>query len=209
VSESSNHLSAFSLEQYLEGTLPSAESAEARTHLESCGRCSAELDSCRNLFVLLGNLPRYAPSPLFADAVMARVQLTPQEGPVAAWIRRLIPTTRRGWLVLGTMVTAPATPIVALITLMLVQPLVTPAALLQWGSLRAESLAQASFSWLTSQTLGIGAWDRVAPIVASLQNIPASALAGALALISVAIPLSAWGLVKLTRTPGARVTYAS
>jgi hypothetical protein len=209
VSESSNHLSAIELEQLAEDALSAAEAVEARLHLSVCARCSREVDTYKNLFSLLGQLPRLAPSPAFADAVMARVHLAPRESAVTAWLRRLIPTTRRGWLLLGTIVTAPATPILALIAWMLVQPLVTPSNLWQWTQLRAQSISQASIAWLADQAVNIGSWNWVAALYSTLQSVPTSAIAGVTVLTSIAIPLSAWGLLKLIRTPGDSVTYAN
>ena len=209
MSETGNHLTAMSLEQFAEGTLPPADLERVRSHLEVCEVCSREVDSYRNLFALLGQLPRFAPSPEFADLVMARVRIAPRESPIVAWLRRLIPTTRRGWILLGTAVTAPVTPFIALIAWLLFTPLVTPAAVGQWLLLRAQSFVQTAIAWLGEQATAIASWDAILAIYTTLRAVPTEALAGAIALISIAVPLSAWGLVRLMRTPGDRVTYAN
>jgi hypothetical protein len=209
VSESSKHLSAIELEQMAEEGLSPAETADAQGHLASCRQCAGELDSYRQLYRMLGGLPRFAPSPGFSEHVMARVEIASRESIVAAWLRRLIPTTKRGWLLLGTIVTAPATPVLALFSWILLQPLVTPSALVQWVLLRIQATTQASVAWLAEQATGIWSWEMLATTYSTMQAVPASALAGVFAMISVCIPLSAWGLLKLTRTPGARVTYAN
>jgi hypothetical protein len=197
------------LEQLAEEALSAAEAAEARGHLESCRRCAGELDSYRGLYMMLSGLPRFAPSPGFSEQVMARVQIAPKESILTAWLRRLVPTTRRGWLLLGTIVTAPTTPVLALFGWILLQPLVTPSALVQWVLLRIQATTQASVAWLSEQATSAWSWELLATTYTALQAIPSSALAGGFALVSICIPLSAWGLLKLTRTPGARVTYAN
>ncbi len=209
MSEPSKHLSALELEQLAEDALSSGEAAQARSHLEACRRCAGELDSYRGLYLMLGAMPRFAPSPGFSEQVMARVRIAPQESLITAWLRRLIPTTKRGWLLLGTIVTAPSTPVLALFGWILLQPLVTPTALFQWIMLRIQSTTQAFGAWVGEQAAGAWSWELLDFAYSFLQAIPTGALTGAFALISICIPLSAWGLLKLTRTPGARVTYAN
>jgi hypothetical protein len=209
VSEPSAHLTAENLEQLAEGILPEREAADARTHIESCGRCASELDVYRQLFMMLGDLPRFAPSPAFADAVMTRVRLAPRESPMAAWLRRLVPSTRRGWVLLGTIVTAPVTPFIALAAWLMVQPLVTPTLLWQWLQIRAQAMGESSVSWFLQQTFGPGVPEWTQTLYSILQAIPGSAFGIAAAVLAIGIPLSAWGLHRLTRLPVSRVTYAN
>jgi hypothetical protein len=209
VSESSSHLEPLILEQFAEGTLPAAKLEEARKHLDSCRRCAHELEAHRSLFAVLSDLPRFAPSPAFAEQVMARVQIGRAEAPLFAWLRRLAPTTRSGWLLLGTVVTAPVTPFLALIALVLVQPLVTPSVLWQWVQLRTQGITQGSIAWLTERLFGVGGWEAVAVAYSAVDAIPASAVLGLFVTVTVGIPLSVWGLVKLTRTPNVSVKYAN
>jgi hypothetical protein len=209
VPASSAHLTAETLEQLAEGSLPSVEAAGARTHLDVCGRCAAELEAFQSLFAMLGTLPRFAPSAVFADGVMARVQLATQESRVMALLRRLLPTTRRGWAMISVAVTAPVMPIIALVLWVLTQPLISPATVTQWGLLRIQSAAQTAFAWLIDGTLGSGLFGWAETSYATIQTVPGSALGGLAALIAIAIPLSGWGLVRLTRTPVESVTYAN
>ncbi len=209
VSESSSHLAPLSLEQLAEGILPAAELGDARKHLDACQRCALEFDSYRNLFALMGDLQRFAPSPAFAEQVMARVRIIPAENPLVAWLRRLAPTTRKGWILLGTVVTAPVTPFLALIGLVLVQPLVTPSLLWQWLQLRTQGVTQGSVAWLTERVFGVGGWEAVAIAYSAVDAVPTSAILGLFVTIAVGIPLSVWGLLKLTRTPNASVKYAN
>ncbi|MEX0912726.1 MAG: hypothetical protein WD031_04785, partial [Gemmatimonadota bacterium] len=153
---SSAHLKSELLEQLAEDSLPRGELAEARSHLEACRRCSAEFEAFQSLFAALGELPRYAPASGFEDAVMARVQIAPQESHVLAWLKRLMPSSRRGWAMVSVAAAAPAIPIIAMIAWLLSQPLLSPLTLWQWGVLRTQSISQATFAWLVDQTIGSG-----------------------------------------------------
>jgi anti-sigma factor RsiW len=203
------HPSSLILEQLAEGTLSPSEARAAEAHLEGCGRCSAEMESHQHLFAMLGELPRFEPSLSFSDAVMARVNIQPQESYAVAWLRRLIPRTRRGWVLLGAAVTSPTLPILALLAWIVSQPLLSPATLWQWGSLRTQSMAQAAIAGLVEVTAGAGLASMGDAIYSTLQSIPASALGGVVAVLAVAIPLSGWGLVRLTRIPDGSTTYVS
>lgn len=158
---------------------------------------------------MLGELPRFAPSPVFADAVMARVQITAHESRALALLRRLIPTTRRGWAFISVAVTAPAVPLVALVLWLLTQPLLSPATVTQWALLRIQSTAQTGSAWLLDRAFGSNLFGWAETSYATIQTVPDSALGGAIALLAVAMPLSVWGLIRLTRTPGGNVTYAN
>jgi anti-sigma factor RsiW len=209
VSARSAHLSELILEQLAEGSLPEGEAATARAHVETCDRCSAELNAYRALFAVLGELPRFAPSPAFADAVMARVRIAPQEHPWFAWLRRLAPRTGRAWALLGVLATAPALPIIALFAWLLTQPLLTPAVLGEWTLMRTQAAAQALFAGLLEGVHAWGVVGQIESVYAALRAVPAEALGGAVLFLGLAMPLSAWGLIRLTRTPMRRVTHAN
>lgn len=208
VPDATAHLSALTLERLAEGDLGGNEADAARVHLATCSRCTAELEAFGTLFTLLQGLPRYAPSPAFADAVMARVQIAPRESRLMVYLRRLLPTTRRGWLLLATILAAPATPFIAFAVWLLFQPLVSPATLWQWTQLRLEGAAQAAAGWVIEHINTTGReWLEVVQTTA--QGVPDTALSGAIAVMAVAIPLSAWALVRLTRSPSQRVFHAN
>ena len=197
------------LEQLAEESLPAAEVSSARAHLAACMRCTAELEAYEALFARLGQLSRYAPSPAFADAVMARVQIAPAESPAMAWLRRFVPTTRRGWMMIGSAVIAPALPILALILLLMTQPLVTATTLWQWIMLRTQSMSQAGFAWLFDRATTSGIYSWMETGFTAAQSLSMSVLGLALVFVAIAIPLSGWGLVRLTRTPMGSVNHAN
>lgn len=206
--EEKSHLSAMSLEQLAEGILRGAEADAARAHLASCSRCTAELEGYGQLFRMLSQLPRFAPSPVFAGAVMARVQITPRESRLAIWLRRLVPRSRGGWILAATAVLAPAAPVIALLAWLLFNPLVTPAAIWGWSRIRLEAGAQTALAWVIER-FEATAQNALALVYSLVEAVPNDALGGAAIVMAVAIPLSAWALVRLTRTPSGKITYAN
>jgi len=209
LSTPSPHLDRITLEELAEGSLPPARSAEAGAHIETCARCAGELEGYRALFELLGEIPRFAPSFDFTEAVMARVQIAPRTSRVAEWLWRRAPATRRGWALLGVMIVAPVTPILALAVLVLTQPLVSPSSLWQWGTMRAQSAGQSAMALALEQMPSTGFFGLAEILYATLQAVPSDALHAALVLLAIGIPLSGWGMVRLIRTPEGSVSHAN
>lgn len=204
-----NHVDALKLEQLAEKSLPPGEAAVVQAHLDQCARCSAEYSAVAHLIGMLTELPRFAPSPAFANAVMARVRTAPAESTALAWLRRIAPHTRRGWVLVATASVAPAIPLLALVLWLISQPLLTPAALWQWTLTEAQAAGQAGAGWLLDQAINSGILALGESLVASLLTMPTSTVGGFLTFFGLAIPLSAWGLVHLTRTPVGRKHHAS
>jgi len=69
------HPSAERLQAFLDGDLSKSASAGTEEHLESCARCSSELDGWRLLFSKLGELEPSRPVEGFHDRVMAAVAI--------------------------------------------------------------------------------------------------------------------------------------
>lgn len=91
---SHQHLGAETLQALLEDGLPQGERRAAEEHLASCARCSAELDAWKVLFRDLAELPPLAPSPAFAERVMAGVE-RPEGLSLAARVRGWLGTSTR------------------------------------------------------------------------------------------------------------------
>lgn len=72
---SKSHLSAETMQAFLEGELSRRETTSTEEHLASCPRCAAELDGWRVLFEDLGDLSSHRPHEGFYDRVMARVEV--------------------------------------------------------------------------------------------------------------------------------------
>jgi anti-sigma-K factor RskA len=207
--DSSAHPPEWALEQMAEGELPPEEQRAISTHVEACHRCAAELEAFRTLFAALSSLPRFAPTPGFGDAVMARVQVAPAPSAVTRWLQRWIPSTRRGWVLVAAASAIPALPLLALVAWILSRPAVSPAALEQWASERTQAAAQHLFAYLLDWGLGSGALGLAQSAWGALSGVPLEALSATLVFLAIAIPLSAWSLVRLVRTPNVDVTYAS
>jgi hypothetical protein len=80
-----------------------------RAHVRRCPQCRAELEEARAMTAELEALPHLAPSPLFADRVMAQVQVF-QPAHVAAidTARRWLPQSRPARLLAGAAATSAA-----------------------------------------------------------------------------------------------------
>lgn len=69
--------------------------APLRAHVRECAECQARLDEAQSVAQALEHLPHFAPSPLFADRVMAQVQVfEPWQVAAADSARRLVPRSR-------------------------------------------------------------------------------------------------------------------
>ena len=73
-----------------------------QAHVRRCASCRAELEAARAVTAELESLPHFAPSPLFAERVMARVQLfEPTHVTAVDTVRRLVPQSRPARLLAG------------------------------------------------------------------------------------------------------------
>lgn len=73
-----------------------------RAHVRHCAQCRAELDAAGALTSALEHLPHLAPSPLFAERVMAQVQVfEPAHVAAADVARRWLPQSRPARVVVG------------------------------------------------------------------------------------------------------------
>lgn len=200
------HLPPWTLDALAEDELPHAEKALAMEHVRSCSHCSAELDTARALFASLAALPRFEPSPAFADAVMARVAIRPAEAFEAAPAqarRRWLPRTRAGWMGLVGAVLVPAAPAVAILAWLLSYPGVTAGAVFRligdWAAQGAWSAAVRAAGWM----VGSPAWERVVTMPGGLAGLAVVAV-----VLALSIPVSGWGVVRLLRTPMGGMTHA-
>ena len=66
-----------------------------QAHVRDCAQCSAELESARAVMAQIDRLPHIAPSPLFAEKVMAQVNVfEPWHVAAANTVRSLVPRHR-------------------------------------------------------------------------------------------------------------------
>jgi len=96
------------VEAYVAGSLSAADRATLESHLAGCPECTTEVEEWRALFAALAALPQIEPTPGFADRVMAQVRvIQPWHVRVAAMLRRFLPTTTKGWLLLSAILALP------------------------------------------------------------------------------------------------------
>lgn len=209
VSDSNAHLTDWTLEQLAEGSLSGSEQQSAAAHLESCARCTAELDGCRALFTALSGLPRFAPSAEFGDLVISRIRIGPRPSPVVERVRRWLPATRRGWMWLAVALITPALPLIGMLAWLLSQPMVTAVSLVQWGTRWVAGIGGSAVNTVIRWEEAVGL-DRVGVAAQSaLSAIPSGVLVAIALLVAVGIPFSAWSLVRLVRKPMGDVHYAN
>jgi hypothetical protein len=209
VPESMAHLTESAVEQFADGLLAGEELDRAEAHVQECAVCAAHVEASRALIDALSTLPRFAPSPGFADLVMANIQVTPRASPVFAWIRHWAPETRRGWTLLVAALLAPMLPLIALTAWVASSPVVTAPAVIQWSMVQMRSIAGNAGATLTRWGLELGLPGWFEGLYQMARGVPLDALIVTLIILAVAIPLSAWSLVRLVRTPTGNVTYAN
>ncbi len=202
------HPSNWTLELLAEGDLSPSEREEVAAHVEGCPRCAADVEGYRALFAALEGLPRFAPSAGFGDAVMARVRLAPQADPLFARLVRWLPSTTRGWIFLLLASMAPALPVLALVAWVVTEPLVSAVNLWAWGT---RWVQDTGWSLLTGAIIAVmesGLLGQGQLLLARLSELPFEVLASGALILAVGIPLSAWALYRLLRTPTGGTTYA-
>ena len=207
--ESLAHLTESAIEQLADGFLSGTELANAEAHVERCARCAAKLDASRALIDALGALPRFAPSPDFADAVMRQIEVAPRASPVFAWVRHWTPETRRGWTLLIAALLAPMLPLIGIAVWVASSPVLTAGAVTQWALQQGRAVALDGGATLARWGVQMGLPGLVEGAYELLRGVPVDALIVTLIILAVAIPLSAWSLVRLVRTPTGNVTYAN
>jgi anti-sigma factor RsiW len=209
VSDSNAHLSDWTLEQLAEGMLSEYEHQSAVAHIEACPRCTAELNAYRSLFSALAELPRFAPSPEFGDGVISRIRIGPAPSPVLERVRRWLPATRRGWAWVAAAIIVPALPLIALVVWIFSQPMVSALSLVQWGSRWSSEAANTALNTLVRWETAIGLGQVASSLYAAAAALPIGVLLAATVVVALGIPLSAWSLIRLIRTPMGDVHYAN
>ena len=88
------HLLPDEIDQLLDGEAGFGV-APLAAHVDSCASCRAELAEARQVVNALERMPHFAPSPLFAERVMARVQVfEPWHVTALDTLKRWLPSSR-------------------------------------------------------------------------------------------------------------------
>jgi hypothetical protein len=205
VTNYTDHLPPWTLEELAEDTLSHAEKSMALEHVRRCSRCAAEVDAHRALFAALARLPAWEPSPAFADAVMSRVAI-PLPAAQAVARRRWLPRTARGWMLSGAGLLAPLLPLLAVLGWLTGRGM-GPGAL--FGVAR-HWVADAGWAFVVRATEAVvrsGVWQWMVTTGSDLVG-GTRGLSAAAVVFAIAIPLSGWMMLRLLRTPVGGMTHA-
>ncbi|HEX5871297.1 MAG TPA: hypothetical protein VFY65_12810 [Longimicrobium sp.] len=214
MTDATGHLPFWTLEQLADGDLGHAERTLAEQHLRTCAHCTSELRSARTLIAALATLPAVEPSAGFADAVMARVVIAPQTAlaalaePVRETRRGWLPASLRGWAVLTAVLTIIMAPLAALGVWLNAHPLVSVSAL--WGVARGW-VSEVAWNAVVEGAGAVGRSGLFGWAADTLARMPGPDTAGvplSLLLFFAAIPISAFVIVRLLKTPATGMTHA-
>lgn len=171
--------------------------APLRAHVDECERCREELEEARALVQMLEDLPHLAPSPLFAERLMTRVQV------FEPWHVAALDTARR-WLPRSRPMRAlAAAGAVSVGSVMTLAAIFVAARLDLLGILGGEIAARASAAALAaSADLIAGAFG--APAREALRGSGTAGIGIGLAALVVAILVAASGLRRLSAVASSR-----
>jgi anti-sigma factor RsiW len=198
------HLDEWQVEQAAEDRLPGEAREAARLHLERCERCAAAVAVAREIVAALSSLPRFAPSPAFADAVMARV--SPVAASAAA--RRWLPSTARGWGAMAAALLAPLAPFAVLVAWFVAGPVLSTSSSWAWGVEGVRGGLMSLAFGLAEAAVRGGALRWVEWISARTAGLDPSGLVWLGAAAAAGVPLSLWLLARLSRSPVEPVAHA-
>lgn len=214
MTDATGHLPFWTLEQLAEGDLSHAERTLAEQHVNACAHCAAELRSARALISAMQALPQLAPSAGFADAVMARVVIAPQAqtAPAAQTVREAkrgwLPSSARGWAWLTAVLTIVMAPLAGLGVWLNAHPLVSVSALWRMAFGWVQEVAWGAVVEVAGAFGRSGLFGWAADTLARLPGPDAAGVPLALLLILAAIPVSAFVMVRLLKTPATGMTHA-
>lgn len=186
------------LEAYVEGSLGAADRAVLESHLTTCARCASEVEEWRAIFAALSSLPRLEPTPGFADRVMAGVQIRLSwMDRVVALLRKLVPTTTMGWVVVTLLLALPVIATGGATAWLLSRPWITSQGL--WLFLRERAVdgvyslaGRAGLALLESDTaVRVVEWTRTI-----LENTGTREIGAIAAICATLIVVSAWVLYQ-------------
>jgi hypothetical protein len=162
--------------------------APLKAHVRRCEECRSELEAARSLVRQLEHLPRFAPSPAFANAVMSRVQIyVPWY--ITAWdrVRALVPRSRPARALAGAGALGVATAI-TLLSLAVITRLDALIFAIDLGYMRLQEWGSALLAAAVSAALG----------EAALEAVRSAGMFGLLVMLSLII-LTTAGAAGLVR----------
>ena len=158
-----------------------------QAHVRRCALCRAELEEARAVTAELEALPHFAPSPLFAERVMARVQLfEPTHVTALDTVRRYVPQSRPGRVLAGAAAMSAAA-VLSVAAIWLGANVDSLFFLADVASERGQSAFAAAFGRLVAGALG-------EPAVGALSTRGVAGIAIGLTAMLVAVFVAALGL---------------
>jgi hypothetical protein len=128
--------------------------APLKAHVRRCEECRSELDSARSLVRQLEHLPRFAPSAVFGQRVMSRIQVyVPWYVTVLDRVRGFVPASRPARVLAGVGVVSMLA-IVTILSLSVVSQLDALIFAIDLGYLRLQEWGAALFASGVSAALG-------------------------------------------------------
>ncbi|HKP74459.1 MAG TPA: hypothetical protein VJT67_02900 [Longimicrobiaceae bacterium] len=205
MTDATEHLQPWTIEELAENTLSPREKAQAMEHVRHCAQCAGELDASRALVRALSALPRFEPSNTFAASVMARVNVRAFAADEAVQ-RRWLPQTARGWMMTIVGALAPLLPLAGLLVWLAGRGM-SPGALFGMGG---RWVTEAGWSLLVRATeavvrSGIFQWvvTTGTDLVGGTRGLSVAGV-----MFAIAIPASGLMLLRLLRTPVEGMTHA-
>ncbi len=184
----STHVPSGRLQDYLEGRLAARSATRIDAHLDSCVACRSELADYRSLVRSLDALDHVAPTPAFAERVMAQWRVeelvavamapTTRWGRISAWARARTPSTRQSWAAVLGVALAPTVIVALVIRAVFSNPLVTVGNLAAFARLRLGDFA-ISLAGRIGSTLDAVGLGTLARTTVELLASPAAAAAAA------------------------------
>jgi hypothetical protein len=167
-----NHPSVERLNAFVERELGAGERAGVDAHLAACAHCREEVAELRSLFTALSELPRFAPTPGFADRVMAGVRVRkPVVVSTGEWVERLTPQSTRGWAAAAAVLALPVLGATLVIAWIMAQPGVTSQGLWTLATTFAGEALSSGWHWAWTrfaETAVAGYLVRVASVLESV-----------------------------------------
>jgi anti-sigma factor RsiW len=217
VTDATGHLPYWTLEQLADDDLPHRDRTVAEAHLHSCAACTAELARARAVVAALEGLPALAPSASFAAAVMERVRIMPEPAAAEAILpapvpvpgaRRWLPATVRGWMGLTAVLALVMAPLAMLGVWLAAHPLVSVGG--AWRVARGW-IVETAWNAVVSAAGALarsGAYAWAAEAAAGLPGPDAFGVPFLLLIAGATIPVAAYTMVRLLRTPLTGMTHA-
>jgi anti-sigma factor RsiW len=201
------------LQEFVDGTLGRRRAGVVRRHLAACTDCRGEAQRWVALVDGLAALPRHAPSPGFAHAVMSQVRVAPAASTAHSLGRRLLdrgralagPRQRRAWAAAAGVAFTPVVTTALIAYVVFSHPLVTVGnlATFVWlkGSTLAAALGGGLFGGVIESASIFNAWSAVGALS------PTTAGAGLLGACALTLA-SAWVLYRNVIAPARQVAHA-